>query len=58
MLPSSVSFVFGSKVYSFPESLIVALISYSKITRCAIPKNKVVNKRMISIWIFARKNRI
>ena len=41
----SVSFVFGSKVYSFPESLIVALIRYSKITRSAIPRNKVVNKK-------------
>ena len=58
MLPSSVSFVFGSKVYSFPESLIVALIPYSKITRSAIPTNKVVNKQMISIWILTRKNRI
>ena len=54
----SVSFVFSSKVYSFPESLIVVLIPYSKITRSAIPTNKVVNKQMIIISILTRKNRI
>ena len=58
MLPSSVSFVLGCKVHAFPESLIVALIPHSKITRFAIPTNKVVNKQMISIWILTRKNRI
>ena len=51
----SVSFVFGSKVYSFPESLIAVLIPFNKITQSA-STTKVVNKQMTSFGILTRKN--